>query len=345
MSVRLYGVTYGHGSQAQVTRGVALALGARLAGVVSLDDVGDLEDLEPPDGAGATYGIFTGPPNQVDSLTQNNAHRHRMGMLVPNSNLVPKQLLAFYESCCTELLSPTTWAVKQLRRLTALPVRLAPHGVFDEFVPKDEVRDRLPKERFMVLHLSTSDRERKGTLQLLEAWRKLSWKQAQLNLVLDRAARSALFDALEDRGATFPSGVEIFPRFGGSPEDMARLYSAHHVICQPSRGEGFGLCPLEARACGVPVVATDCTGHYDHMKDSGHEDGVVVVESGGLEPIDDLPGALAPAVKPEAVAEALEAARDGWRALDAAARDKAPDVIKRWSWPSAMATFVNELEE
>lgn len=345
MSVRLYGVTYGHGSQAQVTRGVALALGARLSGVVSLDDVGDLEELESPGGAGATHGIFTGPPNQVDSLAQNNAHRHRLGMLVPNSNLVPKQLLAFYESCCTELLSPTSWAVTQLRRLTTLPVRLAPHGVFDEFVPNDEVRERLPKDRFVVLHLSTSDRERKSTLQLLEAWRQLNWKQAQLNLVLDRAARSALFDALEDRGATFPPGVEIFPRYGGAPEDMARLYSAHHVICQPSRGEGFGLCPLEARACGVPVVATDCTGHEEHLKGATHEDGVVIVQSGDLAPIDDMPGALAPEVTVQAIAEALEAARDGWSDLNVTAREKSPEVRQRWSWPNAMATFVNELEE
>jgi glycosyltransferase involved in cell wall biosynthesis len=39
--------------------------------------------------------------------------------------------------------------------------------------------------------------------------------------------------------------------------DMPLLYGAAHALVQPSLYEGFGLPPLEAMACGVPVLCSD----------------------------------------------------------------------------------------
>ena len=41
------------------------------------------------------------------------------------------------------------------------------------------------------------------------------------------------------------------------PERMAQIYSALDVLVSPSAGEGFGLCVLEANACGVPAIVSD----------------------------------------------------------------------------------------
>lgn len=41
--------------------------------------------------------------------------------------------------------------------------------------------------------------------------------------------------------------------------DMAEIYNCFDVLLAPSMAEGFGLPILEAQACGVPVITTDCT--------------------------------------------------------------------------------------
>lgn len=45
---------------------------------------------------------------------------------------------------------------------------------------------------------------------------------------------------------------------------VVRHYQALDLFCAPARWEGFGLTPLEAMACGVPVVAAD-VGAFDQL--------------------------------------------------------------------------------
>ncbi|MFA5312388.1 MAG: glycosyltransferase [Methanomassiliicoccales archaeon] len=60
---------------------------------------------------------------------------------------------------------------------------------------------------------------------------------------------------------------------------MPLLYKQADAFALMSRGEGFGLPYCEAGACGLPVIATHCSGHSDFIRD----DTAFVVEPEGYE--------------------------------------------------------------
>lgn len=45
--------------------------------------------------------------------------------------------------------------------------------------------------------------------------------------------------------------------WGYSQSDLAAIYSRADIVLSPSMGEGFGLCPLEAAACGTPSIVSN----------------------------------------------------------------------------------------
>lgn len=63
-------------------------------------------------------------------------------------------------------------------------------------------------------------------------------------------------------------------------EQMARWYQALDLYVAPQRWEGFGLTPIEAMSCGVPVVATR-VGAFDQLVQEG--------QTGTLVAPDDIP--------------------------------------------------------
>lgn len=52
-------------------------------------------------------------------------------------------------------------------------------------------------------------------------------------------------------------------------EDLPALYAAAHVFLYPSLYEGFGLPPLEAMACGAPVIASNRSSMPEVVGDGG----------------------------------------------------------------------------
>jgi glycosyltransferase involved in cell wall biosynthesis len=332
----------GNSSAARITKGICEGLAAHdmLAGLVPVDTY-DSDKVYP--GSFAEVGLLLGPPTNAE-LMRTGCHERYFVLLAVNSSWVPKQIVRGLPADVT-LVSPSQWGARTLEAAGAADVTVFPHGLSAEFKPLTDMQATMTHTRglgyFDVLHLSSSAGQRKGTEELLRAWEEASiFISANSDtrfprlLIITEGARHR-----EDvRAMVGPQdGVRILGRFDGTESRMAELYQSGHVVCQPSRGEGFGLVPLEARACGVPVVMTDCTGHSEHA----HGDGVVVVPSGPAAPIDDGPGAQAPTVGICDLVDALLVAADHWDSLRAEAQRFNRDL---WSWEAVTKKWLDAIE-
>lgn len=101
---------------------------------------------------------------------------------------------------------------------------------------------------------------RKGTDLACKAFRKVfpdgSWRADQP--VPKLIMKSPTPDPYDPYG---PRITRVAGRLTAAAE--ISLYASAHCYLQPSRGEGFGLQPLQAIAQGIPTILTDAHGHAD----------------------------------------------------------------------------------
>ncbi|MET9909139.1 glycosyltransferase [Streptomyces sp. NPDC006476] len=96
----------------------------------------------------------------------------------------------------------------------------------------------------------------KGQDVLLDAWYAVQDRVPEARLVL--VGDGPDHDELRSRA---PESVV----FAGAVPDAAPWYQAADLVVLPSRWEGMALAPLEAMACGRPVVLTDVDGARESL--------------------------------------------------------------------------------
>jgi glycosyltransferase involved in cell wall biosynthesis len=173
------------------------------------------------------------------------------------------------------VVTPSEATRRDAIELVGLPperVSVVPNGVGPEFRPlapaeRERVRADLtaePDER-LVLHVSTGDpyknvpavldvvaelRSRGLPVRLVRTGRKLSAEDAQ------RADRLGIRQWISDLGRV--------------PERrLVETYGAADLLLFPSIWEGFGLPPLEAMACGTPVVTSRAPALLEVVGEAG----------------------------------------------------------------------------
>lgn len=361
MLARLYGKKLGHGSLAVVTEGfeVTLRRAALLKGVYAVDQAASYVDGEAPThGADARHGVYVGPLGCVGQMFEQGHHEHHFIMVTPNSDQLPRDLVkllsGYQKERSVKFMAPSAWAAQVVAKFLG-ECLVVPHGVSPEYAPIPDVNASTRADylagQFRVIHFSTSERQRKGTVELLQAWQSLlgNWAQgAQLLCVMDYPAKAALEEAIAEGEIQdwkeLQESVRLVERAELNAAQMARTLCRSHVVCQPSRGEGFGLIPLQALCCGVPVVATAVTGHSEYLLSEAHRiPGVQIVATGPERPIDDLPGSKAPTVAPGDIARALWRARDLWGEMQSRLLVNAPVWQAHWSWEVSLYSFMTLL--
>lgn len=148
--------------------------------------------------------------------------------------------------------------------------RFTPGPTDQRVVDKYGIPD--PSEHFVVMSLGrlASAAAHKGFDRLIEVVAPLAAESPRLRLVI--AGRGDDQPRLETLAAQFGLGDRI--RFTGSIEDsdLPAVYRCAHVFSLVSdrghsRGEGIPMTPLEAMACGVPIIVGNEDGSMEAVVD------------------------------------------------------------------------------
>ena len=161
---------------------------------------------------------------------------------------------------------------------------------------------------------------RKNTAGIIEAFASLRRRHPQAQLVvvggaslLDHASYGARCRAaLSAHGLAVGSGEAVIETGPVSQEDMPAFYRQADVLAFPSWKEGFGLCVLEAMACGTPTIVSRRPPFTEYLQ----ADEALFVDPGDPGDIADaMMAALAPMTRAGLrAAGATRAAAHTWRA-------------------------------
>jgi glycosyltransferase involved in cell wall biosynthesis len=142
---------------------------------------------------------------------------------------------------------------------------------YHSIVPRPDVLNRYgihPGQQY-VLYVG-SEQPRKNIHCLVAAFAQVQSDFPGLQLVKagpsqDPAGRAALLNQLERLGVQNQCQIIDYV----AEEDLPDLYAGASVFAFPSLYEGFGLPPLEAMACGTPVICSTASSLPEVVDDAG----------------------------------------------------------------------------
>lgn len=241
--------------------------------------------------------------------------RRRWGLRLASE----KSRRAAHRATC--VIVPSEHTARDLMEVMGIPrerIEVITHGVGEEYYPErtpgggEALRRRyaLPRERY-ILCVGTLE-PRKNLPTLIAAFGLLSRVRRSHCLVL---AGPLGWRVQEICHAIDRSGLArevVMP--GYLPADELRsLYSHADLFVFPSLYEGFGLPPLEAMACGTPVITSNTSSLPEVVGEAALQ----------IDPGD-----------PDTLAEAMNAVLDD-ESLAASLRERGFDRVKRFSWERA----------
>ena len=189
----------------------------------------------------------------------------------------------------------------------------------------DSVKRKYGVEGDYILALSNLE-PRKNLDMLVDAYCQLPKEIRQKNKLLLVGVSGWKTDALFEKIISkVNEGYDIIrPSKYVSDEDKPAIISGAKMLVYPSHYEGFGIPPLEALACGVPVISADNSSLPE-----------VVRGAGALLPSNDLPGLV------KTITEYFQ----DIEAYTKEATVKGPQRAREFDWKKSAQIFLEVAEE
>lgn len=144
-------------------------------------------------------------------------------------------------------------------------------GVESRFRPISNVEDYRTKNNLpskLILNIGTLE-PRKNVVTLIKAFKKLHERGCRDYVLAIAGEKGWLYKTIFEEIRS--SGVEQSIRLLGvvRDEDLPLLYNCADLFVYPSLYEGFGLPPLEAMACGIPVITSNTSSLPEVIGNAG----------------------------------------------------------------------------
>ena len=156
-----------------------------------------------------------------------------------------------------------------------IDVYYIPHGINTHlFTPNEEWGKEIRQQegwedKFIVGTVGTNTIERKNWIANLKAIKEFASRHSDVILYMHTEMTHNMGINLHAlRESLGVENITFYPRFesmviGIRSEQLARFYNTFDVFLLPTKGEGFGIPLIEAQACGVPVITTNCTAQAE----------------------------------------------------------------------------------
>jgi glycosyltransferase involved in cell wall biosynthesis len=165
--------------------------------------------------------------------------------------------------------TPSKWGRQVMidNGVNARRIHVVPGGIERTwFTPWGPALPQLESPAFKFLMVGAYQ-ARKGFAELFAAFRKAFANRRDVELVVKADAFATPSLNEKHRAEILASAPPQVRVVAGRFDDngIAALYRSCHCFVFPSRGEGCGMPLFEAMACGLPVIATRCSGHSQFL--------------------------------------------------------------------------------
>jgi len=190
--------------------------------------------------------------------------KRRAGILIYEADRFPSHWAEAIERRLDLAIVPSAFCLEAAAAsgVSRSRLALAPFGVDADVHRPEGPRAEMPTGRSFNFLAVAAPHVRKGLKETVAAFAGAFLARDDVGLVIKCPPRTRLgkrpweyrsvADFLPDRREGQVSLIEA----SHTESDMAALYRGADVYVQASYGEAFGLAPLEAAACGKPVIAT-----------------------------------------------------------------------------------------
>lgn len=148
--------------------------------------------------------------------------------------------------------------VDEKKIMVAYPPVQTQFKVIEEAPESFYLANGLQSDKKYLLYVGALDLKRKNVSKILDAFKLIRQKKPDIHLLLvGYTTLKGGIDTLSRKITRLGLSGSVRIIQNVPDEELVAYYNLAHIFVFPSLYEGFGLPPLEAMACGTPVVASD----------------------------------------------------------------------------------------